>query len=128
MLVSQPFAALPSQLPNPALHAATPHEPAEHAAVPFAAEHTVPHAPQLLTLVSRLVSQPSAEFWLQSACDALHVPPPPVHAPFVQDWPVLHAWPQAPQLLTSVSEFTSHPFSALPSQSMKPALHAPMAH
>src|SRR5438094_7416902 len=82
MLVSQPFAALPSQLPDPALHAATPHAPAEHAAVPLAAEHTVPHAPQLLTLLATLVSHPSAPLLLQSLNPALHAAT--THAPLAQ--------------------------------------------
>jgi hypothetical protein len=57
---SQPFAATPSQSPNPALQLPIPHTPFWHAAVPFAVEQASPHAPQLVTLEARLVSQPFA--------------------------------------------------------------------
>ena len=65
--VSQPLATLPSQLAQPASHAAMPHAPAVHAAVACGMEHAVPHAPQAVTVVLRFVSQPSAAVELQSA-------------------------------------------------------------
>jgi hypothetical protein len=47
-VVSQPFAALPSQSPSPGGHA-IPHTPAVHEAVPFVPDgHTIPHAPQFI--------------------------------------------------------------------------------
>src|SRR6266567_4308955 len=58
-LVSQPSLALPLQLAKPALQEATLQTLFEHAAVPLAALQTLPQAPQLLTLLVRLVSQPS---------------------------------------------------------------------
>src|SRR5262249_46912707 len=59
VFTSQPSATRPSQLANGALHDAMAHDPAVHAAVPFATEQAVPHAPQFATLVCVLVSQPS---------------------------------------------------------------------
>jgi hypothetical protein len=57
--VSQPFSALPSQLPQPASHAPSPHVPPAHAAVPCAgAGHALPQLPQCNRLVLWLVSQP----------------------------------------------------------------------
>lgn len=50
-LASQPFVALPSQLPKPTLHPPSWHVPAEHSGVAFAKEQTVPHVPQFVALV-----------------------------------------------------------------------------
>jgi hypothetical protein len=46
VLVSQPFVALPSQLPKPAPHDATWHEPEAHVALPLLTLHVRPHIPQ----------------------------------------------------------------------------------
>jgi len=98
-----------------------------HASVAFAVLHTFLHAPQLLVLLMS-VSQPVATFPSQSAwpeshlilhAEATQVPVPPA-------W--LHLLPQLPQLLASSVRLTSQPFAALPSQSLKPGLHAEMAH
>jgi hypothetical protein len=56
---SQPLVGLPSQSPQPGLQVTTLHVPDAHDPVPFAIVQTFPHAPQLLLLVSRSVSQPS---------------------------------------------------------------------
>lgn len=106
MLVSQPFAALPSQLAKPALHEATPHAPAEQPAVPFStAGQTLPQAPQLVTLDAVLVSQPSAPP-LQSLKGALQripqTPPPQTAAPFGAPPQTL---PQPPQFAGSNDVF-----------------------
>lgn len=50
--VSQPFIALPSQSPHPALHV-NPHDPSAHVVVALARDgQTVPHEPQLFTSVA----------------------------------------------------------------------------
>jgi hypothetical protein len=67
------------------------------------AAHTCPHAPQLLGLVKRLVSQPSAIMPLQLPKPALHVAReqrPPTHDEFA--FGEEHTWPHPPQLRTSV--------------------------
>jgi hypothetical protein len=129
-LVSQPSALAPLQLPKPTLHAAMPHTPAEHEAVPLAMEHTFPQRPQLATVVLRFTSQPSLTTPLQSANPALHMPMP--HTPPVQLAVALGGFAQrrahAPQLFTSVLIDTSQPFAALRSQSSVPARHEPMPH
>src|SRR2546428_811327 len=68
--VSQPLATLPSQSPKPASQAIW-QAPALHEGVPWLFEHALPHAPQLLTVVTS-TSQPSAAFPLQSAKPGLH--------------------------------------------------------
>jgi hypothetical protein len=88
------------------------HWPAVHEEAALAAAQACPHAPQLLTLVLRFVSQPFAAFLSQS-------PKPAVQMPTWQ-MPAEHAGvalateqtlPQAPQLLTSllVSATSSEP-------------------
>jgi hypothetical protein len=117
------------QFAKPALHAATLHVPAEHAEVPLAIEHTVPHAPQLFTLLCVFVSQPSPAMPLQFAKPALHIPT--AHVPAAQTgaaFAVAHTVPHAPQLFTLLCVFVSQPFAAFPSQSAKPALHIPIVH
>lgn len=59
VLVSQPFATLPSQLPKPEEHVIE-QLPAEHVGVPLADEQAAPHPPQLPVLVFVFVSQPFA--------------------------------------------------------------------
>jgi hypothetical protein len=55
-----------------------------------------------------------------------------VHMPAAQVWPVVHARPQAPQLVGDERRSTSQPFAAMPSQSAKPSAqvmpHTPAAH
>jgi hypothetical protein len=57
VLVSQPFASIPSQLPKPVLHIEIVHVPVEQVAVAFDLVHVTPHAPQFV-VVRMLVSQP----------------------------------------------------------------------
>src|SRR6185312_4722125 len=52
------FAALPSQLPNPALQAMTPHMPLAHPETAFARLHLVPQPPQLFGSVRTLTQDP----------------------------------------------------------------------
>ena len=59
-LVSQPLAALPSQLPKPGLQLATVHAPAAQPAVALASEQAAPQAPQCAGVTVTLVSQPLA--------------------------------------------------------------------
>ncbi len=69
--VSQPLAALLSQLPKPAAQAPRPHMPALHTGVPLEAIHAVPQAPQWAALVRRSTSQPLLGSLSQSAkCSA----------------------------------------------------------
>jgi hypothetical protein len=131
-LVSQPFVALPSQLPKPVLQLATAQAPEVHAGTAFVRLHTVPQAPQLLTLLVVFTSQPSAGLLLQSRKPVLqvneHAPPLHVGAALAKE----HALPQAPQLPVLVLVFTSQPSLGLLLQSRKPALHTkehpPAAH
>jgi hypothetical protein len=115
-----------------------PQLPAVQVAVPFAgAGHVLPQAPQCVALVSVLVSQPLLVLESQSAYPGSqtggtttgshdvpfetypesqlmpHVPLRHVAVPFVG---VAQVFPQAPQLLTLVSMFVSHPLLALSSQ------------
>jgi hypothetical protein len=122
VLVSQPFAKLPSQLPNPALHAML-HAPELQAGTPFVEPHTVPHVPQFERLLERVVSQPFETLLSQLPNPALQVIPqlPVVQlaVPFVE----LQALVQLPQRLTLVFRLISQPLVTLPSQFPKPALH-----
>jgi hypothetical protein len=57
---SHPFAAFPSQFPNPVAQVAIPQTPAAQTPVEFAGAQAAPHAPQWAALVRRSVSQPVA--------------------------------------------------------------------
>lgn len=57
-LISQPFDAELSQLPYPGLHVIA-QAPDTQEATPPVPLHTFPQAPQLVTLVLELISQPS---------------------------------------------------------------------
>jgi hypothetical protein len=60
MSTSQPFVAIPSQLPKPALQV-KPQAPAVQVAAAFArAGQTFPHLPQWIGLVAKFASQPLA--------------------------------------------------------------------
>ncbi len=56
--VSQPFVAVPSQLPKPAVQPVSAHVPPTHEASAFAGAHALPQTPQCAALASRSVSQP----------------------------------------------------------------------
>ncbi len=58
-VTSQPFCALPSQLPQPAEQVGT-QEPSTQLVEPHAFEQTVPHDPQLFTDEGRCASHPSS--------------------------------------------------------------------
>jgi hypothetical protein len=127
-LTSQPVEARPSQLPKPELHAIE-QAPSEQLGVPFVPLHTVPHAPQLVALVSVLISQPVEPMLSQLPNPAAQVPS--VQLPVTQVSVALarlHTAPQAPQFGRLVFRFVSQPFPERPSQSPSPALHTLMPH
>jgi hypothetical protein len=124
VFVSQPFAALPSQLPKPELHDPSWQTPPEQVAPAFAKAHTLPHAPQLLTSVFRFASQPFDELPSQLPRPAEHdvmphTPPVQLAVPPVEG----HTLPHVLQLLTFVFRFVSQPFDPMPSQLPNPVLH-----
>jgi hypothetical protein len=125
VLVSQPLTELPSQSPKPAAQLETVHWLFEHAGVPPCGGHTLLHAPQLLTLVVVLISQPfptaMSQFWKPALQAIEHWPPAHDGTPLF----ALHAAPQPPQFAALVLTLTSQPFAWMPSQSAKPALHEP---
>jgi hypothetical protein len=127
MLVSQPFPAKPSQFANPGLQATSWHAPETQDATPLVDAQVFPQAPQLLMLVSMLVSQPSDSiFELQSAHPPSQVPKhlPELHAG-VTTWLPEQVRPQAPQLLGSEKVLVSQPFAGLLSQSVHPLTQPP---
>jgi hypothetical protein len=85
-LISQPFAALLSQLAKPPKQV-MPHWPVAHDGVPFVALQGELQAPQCAGSVFRLISQPSATLLLQLAKFVvqamLHVPPVQVGTPLL---------------------------------------------
>jgi hypothetical protein len=124
VLVSQPFVALASQLPNPVLHVPSVHVPETHDAFAFARLHTAPQAPQLVRLVFVFVSQPLPGRPSQSPRPALQTLMPQTPLTQFAVPPVLgQTLPHVLQLLTSEVTFASQPLFGLPSQSLKPALH-----
>jgi hypothetical protein len=146
--VSQPSVSRsPLQSPKPAWQAPL-QTPCVHVGVAtLFEEQTRPQPPQLLGSVSRAISQPWWAFWSQSAKPALQLAMaqalltqvevalarlqlvqalPPVQVPATQVWPPGQTWPQAPQLLTSVSNEVSQPsWRRLPLQSAKPVWQVP---
>jgi hypothetical protein len=110
VLVSHPFAKMPSQFAKPGLQEAIAHWLPMQAGVPFATEHTCPHAPQLLTLVDVLVSHPFALLPSQFPKPELHAaivhtPPTQAALAFANEQTV----PHVPQLFTSVCKFVHVP-------------------
>ncbi|HUP86559.1 MAG TPA: hypothetical protein VM143_12900 [Acidimicrobiales bacterium] len=86
-----------------------------------------PHAPQLVLLVARFVSQPSAALPLQFANPALQVPT--WHCPLTQTaepLATLQTFPHAPQLEILDAMFVSQPSPAFPLQFANPVLHVPV--
>ncbi|MBK8694091.1 MAG: hypothetical protein IPN17_17860 [Deltaproteobacteria bacterium] len=140
VLVSQPLLRLPSQLPSPELQAME-HTPPLHAGVPpllgqrlpqlaGMPDTTGPPMPQLLTLLSVVVSQPLPSMPSQLPRPTPHTTIEMRHIPAVHTGlaPVgaEQRVPQAPQLeMSPIAVFTSQPLAGLPSQSAKPALQAP---
>jgi hypothetical protein len=127
VLVSQPFVALPSQLPKPGSHPTSWQVPLEHDSVAFGMSHATPQAPQLVR-VFRLVSHPlvgsPSQFAKPDAQVGTHVPPVHVDVPFAFE----HTVPQVPQFAGLVFRFASQPLAATPSQLPNPALQERMPH
>lgn len=103
-------------------------EPAAQATAAFGNEQALPQAPQLLADVLMLVSHPET-IGLQSPNPGTHVeteqrPPVQAGAPPLAG----QTWKQEPQLEVSLRRFTSHPFSAFPSQSWNPSAHVTIWH
>ncbi len=112
--VSQPFAALPSQLPKPLLQDVIPHAPLEHdtvAAWVSVVQFTrLPQSVPQVVVAFRFVSQPLVRLSVsQSAKPELHVPvhAPPEHARVMLL--VEHAMPQAPHAVAVVFVSVSQP-------------------
>jgi hypothetical protein len=129
-LISQPFAACPSQSLNPALHAMTAHFEALHVSVALFVLHGVVQLPQWFGSLVMLISHPLAGLWSQSIVPAT-VQVDTVHTPRVQTSlaPVtLQAWVHEAQLFGSYRVSISQPSEASLSQSAKPVVHAVIAH
>ena len=110
VFVSQPSTGLLLQSAKPGLQDATVQTPTVQAGVPFATKQTRPQAPQLLTLVVILTSQPLAGLLSQSAKPGLqlatvHVPPLHPAVPLA----TAQTFPQLPQLFGSVLVLTQTP-------------------
>jgi hypothetical protein len=131
--VSHPFALLPSQFANPALHAPMPHAPPLQLGVAFATVQVVPQAPQFAVLERVSTSQPSAATPLQSRKPIAHAS---VHAPARQRLVAFgrdgQTAPHALQFAASFVRSVSQPFIGLRSQSSWPAVqrieHVPEVH
>jgi hypothetical protein len=122
--VSHPFAAFPSQSPNPAAHVVV-HVPLAHDGTACGAlAQTAPHAPQCAGLLRVSVSHPFAPVASQSPKPGRHAN---AHAPAMQSAAAFagaeQVMPHAPQFVALLSE-ASHPFIGVSSQSPNPALHA----
>src|SRR5436190_1303334 len=90
---------------------------------------TRPHAPQLLTSVFTLISQPVTAFMSQLANPALHAATaqaPAWHAAVA--FGRLHGIAHPPQLLTSVAKAASHPLTGAASQLPNGLLQGPTPH
>jgi len=86
-----------------------------------------PHMPQFRTLLAVAASQPLAALPSQLAKPAAQVAT--AHAPAVHvavPLAAVHVRPHTPQFVALVRVSTSQPLAGLPSQSAKPALHAPI--
>ncbi len=130
-LVSQPFAALPSQSPKPAAQLTTVHIPAEHPAVALGKVHTRSQPPQLVGSV-RVSSQPFRMLPSQSVNPGKHLGiehSPPTHGAVVFGGG-LQLRPQRPQLFPSVFRSTHeaphmvHVGMQAPAEQAIPAGHA----
>ena len=81
--------------------------------------HAVPQLPQFAPSVCRSTPRP-----LHTLCPEGQLT---AQVPLPHTCPEAQVVLHAPQLALSLRVFTSQPLAALPSQSAKPALHAPMA-
>lgn len=120
--VSQPFAALPSQLPKPLLQL-MPHTPAVQEAVPFVELQVLLQLPQRVTSVFRLVSQPLAVLRSQFEYPKLQVMEQVLLLHVAVPLAEPHTLLQAPQCCALPVVIVSQPFAKFPSQFPKPALH-----
>ena len=130
---SQPLAGAPSQSAKPAAQAAMAQAPAAQLAVALGSAHVRPHAPQLVALVARSVSQPVEARPSQS-------PKPPTqrttaHSPPTQPgaatWSSAHARPQPPQCVGSSAVLAQNAVAPAPhvaSGAAQVAPHAPPEH
>jgi hypothetical protein len=134
VFVSQPLAALLSQLPQPVSQAVTRQAPVVHDSVAWSSAQAAPQAPQSPS-VRRLVSQPSDGAPLQLPqpllqASTVHCEEAQPGVPFGAE----HETPQPPQLAGSVVVKVSHPLTALSSQSAVPGVaqkeqpHVPVVH
>lgn len=105
---SHPFASLPSQLEKPELHDVSVQVPVEQLALALVREHGTPQLPQSVNVLSE-VSQPMPGLPSQLPQPELqvgwHVPDEQAVVPFG----LVHARPQAPQLLTSLARLRQKP-------------------
>lgn len=88
--------------------------------------HTVVHAPQFASSLSRFVSQPLP--WLPSQLPQFVSQPLTSHVLLTQvelAFASAQTFPHVPQLLASLVVGVSQPFAGLPSQSAQPASHVP---
>jgi hypothetical protein len=128
-LASQPSAGEPLQSENGAVHEATPHAPPAQSGVPLATLHARPQLPQLVTLVSTLVSQPSAVLPLQSRKTPEHAPTPQVPpAQTAVPLDTEQARPQAPQCARLSAVLASQPSTTEPLQSLHGATQLATVH
>jgi hypothetical protein len=113
MLISQPLATMPSQSANPALQTEIVQAPCAQAETALGAEHTLPQAPQLFTLVRRLASHPLLRFPSQLPQPGAQViaQTPAEHVPLALF--AEQTDPQAPQFWASVNRLVSQPLAAL---------------
>jgi hypothetical protein len=120
MSVSHPFAALPSQSANPALHA-NPQTLALHVAVPFAgAVHAFAQLPQKfgLLVVSTHIIEHRVDVAPEHPDTHANDPPDAAHMGLGS----LQTTPHPPQDV-GCDRSTSHPFVGFESQSAHPASH-----
>lgn len=114
---SQPVAALLSQLALGGLHVGSVHWPPTHPSTPPVMLHGMPQPPQLPTLVSMSISQPSVALSSQSAHPLAHAVMTHLESTHASAaLCVLQAWPQPPQLAGSFVVLTHSALAA-------PALH-----
>jgi hypothetical protein len=123
LFVSHPLFLLPSQSAHPALQIGV-QTPLTHEVEPFGFVHSVPQAPQLLTLVCRFVSQPLTTLPSQLPKPALHAGTHTPDGHVVVPFAFVHTVPHAPQLLVLYSEVSQPLVRASPSQLPHPAEHA----
>jgi hypothetical protein len=133
VLVSQPLATLPSQLPRPVEHAIA-QTPPTQLAVPPVVEQRVPQALQLFTSVRMSVSQPLPEFASQSRRSPGQLAMEVVHAELLHTAEAPtggagQAVPQPPQFRRlPATMLVSQPSSGLLLQSRNPVAQVPITH